>query len=262
MIKFFFLIPTLNSSENLSRLVSSFKKQTYEHWRILFVDGFSTKFHRKKLSEICSSSEKFSMIQQNKNEPGIYGAMNQGFNFIREDEWLFFWGDDDWVYSQNTLEKLAFEIYKKKNSGLIVCQGQYVDTKKRKLSRKAFFIRKYHQRILNNSAFRRLLFYGFSPPHQATGFSPELCKKIPYYSKYLELAADLDYFLRISKLNKFSVLTISNKIVFMSNNGISSRKIYKRLLEVSLVYIDSFGIFFFVPLLMRYIRKIMFKYLL
>ena len=76
------------------------------------------------------------------------------------------------------------------------------------------------------------------------------------YSKKLELVADLDLFLKISKLDDLSILNLNNNIVLMSNAGISSRKIYKRLLEVLMAYIDSFGVYFFVPFVMRYLRKI------
>ena len=47
------------------------------------------------------------MINQNINEYGIYGAMNEGFKNVKEDEWLFFWGDDDWVPFPDTLKNLA-----------------------------------------------------------------------------------------------------------------------------------------------------------
>ena len=118
MVKFFFVIPTLNSSSNLSRLIESFKEQTYQDWRIMFVDGSSTNLNKKKLQEICSVSEKLLMINQNAHEPGIYGAMNEGFKNIKEDEWLFFWGDDDWFYASNTLENLASEINERAKSYL------------------------------------------------------------------------------------------------------------------------------------------------
>lgn len=256
MVKFFFLIPTLNSTNNLSRLISSFHQQTYKNWRIMFVDGVSTKFHKNKMNEICSTSERITMMQQNINENGIYGAMNEGFKNVKEDEWLFFWGDDDWVHSPDTLENLALAIKKNRNNELVICQGQYVNVKTGNLSRKSIFIENHHKIQFNNKLFRRLLFYGFSPPHQATGFSFGVCKKMGSYSKKLELVADLDLFLKISKLDDISILNLNNKIVLMSNSGISSRKIYKRLLEVFVVYIDSFGIYFFVPFVMRYLRKI------
>ena len=259
MVKFFFLIPTLNSTYNLSRLISSFQEQTYKNWRIMFVDGFSTKFHKNKMQQICSGYDRIIMINQNLNEPGIYGAMNEGFKNIKEDEWLFFWGDDDWVSSPDTLEKLASEIQENRKNELVICQGQYVNVKTGNLSRKSIFIKNHHKINFNNKLFRRLLFHGFSPPHQATGFSFGICKKIGSYSKKLELVADLDLFLKISKIEDISILNLNNKIVLMSNAGISSRKIYKRLFEVFVAYMDSFGIYFFVPLVMRYIRKIISK---
>ena len=45
----FFVVPTLNSSDNLSRLIISLKEQTYSNWRVLFIDGGSNKYNLDKL---------------------------------------------------------------------------------------------------------------------------------------------------------------------------------------------------------------------
>ena len=76
MVKFFFLIPTLNSTNNLSRLISSFQEQTYKNWRIMFVDGFSNKFHKNKMQEICSISKIIKQAHKTLAliSPGLVGS--------------------------------------------------------------------------------------------------------------------------------------------------------------------------------------------
>ena len=50
-----------------------------------------------------------------------------------------------------------------------------------------------------------------------------------------------------------------NELVNMSNNGISSQKKFLRFKEVLYSYKNIFGIFFFVPYTLRYIRRISIK---
>ncbi len=54
MIGFLFVIPTLNSTHLLKKLINSLNKQTYPYWRVLFVDGLSDKLHREKINRILS----------------------------------------------------------------------------------------------------------------------------------------------------------------------------------------------------------------
>ena len=37
------------------------------------------------MNEICSTSERITMMQQNINENGIYGEMNEGFKNVKEE---------------------------------------------------------------------------------------------------------------------------------------------------------------------------------
>ena len=78
------------------------------------------------------------------------------------------------------------------------------------LSRKSIFIKNHHKMQQIIKYFEDYYFMDF-PPHQATGFSFGICKKIGTYSKKLELVADLDLFLKISKLEDVSILNLNNK---------------------------------------------------
>ena len=57
---FFFVVPTLNSSNTLSRLVLSLESQSFVDWRVLFVDGGSDKYnldYDSLVSEIGRTSD-------------------------------------------------------------------------------------------------------------------------------------------------------------------------------------------------------------
>ena len=99
-----------------------------------------------------------------------------------------------------------------------------------------------------------------TPPHQATIFSQKAFKKISTFSDDLLLASDLDYFLKFSEIENISILVINNELVNMSTNGISGRRHKLRLREVLLSYKKSFGIFFIIPFIFRYLRKVTLKF--
>ena len=45
--------------------------------------------HKKWLENFCNLEKKARIINQNKENPGIYGAMNIGFKEAKDNEWLF-----------------------------------------------------------------------------------------------------------------------------------------------------------------------------
>ena len=105
--KILIIVPTLNSYKILQKLIDSLHKQTYREWRVIFIDGNSDKNHKKWLMQKCKNDKFLNFIQQDEKSKGIYGAMNDGFKKAYKDEWIFFWGSDDWAYSNKSFEKLS-----------------------------------------------------------------------------------------------------------------------------------------------------------
>ena len=106
---------------------------------------------------------------------------------------------------------------------------------------------------LNASDLRRNLFIGKSMPHQPTILSPNIRKyNHRFKSEKFFIAADLDYFIQLSYLNKLNIMMIDFEIVHMYDQGISSRRPYQRLKEVIRIYINHFNLLFFVPFILRY----------
>ena len=248
-INFFFLVPTLNSSACLPRLIGSLKKQTYLNWRVLFVDGESESKHRNWLIDFCSNEEKFSWIEQ-KNKKGIYTAMNYGFQKVKQDEWLLFWGSDDWAENQNILKDLNKTIndlsIKDEIPDLLISQATYINNIKREIRKTKF------KKILN---YKLSLFLGESPPHQASVFGPGTRKINQEYSDKYILASDLDYFCKLACVKKLKVGLHKKSIVKLGSGGISQRKNLLRLKEVIIIYKKYFGITFFVPIALRYLKR-------
>jgi len=257
--KFVFVIPTYNSHKQLPKLVNSLLSQKYTLWKAIFIDGPSNNEHKNFIKSLCQKDSRFNLVQQNKKNPGIYGAMNQGFNHADDNEWMIFWGSDDWASSNDVLEEISTQIIKLSgfnlNPDLIVCEGLYFKKDTLIPVRKARFINK---RIgtLNNIVFRKFLINGYTPPHQATIFGVNARRKLSKYSQNYQLASDLDYFINISKFENLRVFNLPLKIVHISTGGQSNQKTFLRFTEVIKIYIKYFKILFFIPFILRYINRL------
>ena len=252
------IVPTLNTYLILPKLIKSLKMQTWKDWNLLFVDGNSTKEHFDWIKTSCLSDSRLNFIKQEKKFKGIYGAMNQGFKTIKDNELLLFWGSDDWALSSSAFEDVISKVNSYKNKyDLLICRGRYIDFKSKKITRKSSFFKNKFLMSLNRNKFKKSLFLGRTPPHQATFFNKNAFNKLSSFSENLKLASDLDYFLKFSCIDNISILVLDTEIVNMSTNGISSQKKFLRFKEVFYSYKKIFGIFFFVPYALRYIRRIL-----
>ena len=78
-------------------------------------------------------------MQQDKKSKNIYGAMNDGFKKACKDEWIFFWGSDDWAYSNKSFENLSNVIVQEtkmnKTPSIIISKAIYINKKGNKNKR-------------------------------------------------------------------------------------------------------------------------------
>lgn len=259
--KILVIIPTLNSYKILPNLIDSLNNQTYKEWRAIFVDGNSNKNHKKWLINKCKNSKNFKYIEQNKNGKGIYSAMNDGFKEASKDEWIFFWGSDDWAFSSKTFENLSkqivFEIKCNLTPSIIISKAIYIDKKGNKNKR----ISEYNtyrkmKNTFSTRKFRNALFWGSVPPHQGTLIGPSVHFLLRNYSIKYQLASDLDYFLRISQINSLKIKVLEEIIVCLSEGGVSGKQNLKRTREVISIYFEHFNKLWFIPFFSRYIKKL------
>ena len=257
------IVPTLNSHELLPRLVSSLQAQTMRDWRLLFIDGPSDVKHREWLQLSCAVEPRCSWVEQEPDRQGIFGAMSQGFAAARHEDWLLFWGSDDWASSTHALADL---LQVQSGDGcapdLVVCAGRYVSSDGQPTRASSFFStsRAFDSKPLlwtdlSSRRYRRFLFLGATPPHQATLFGPGAIQKINSYRPGLRLAADLDYFLRLAVFSPLCIRVANLQLVHMTEGGVSAQQTRRRLEEVRLSYQRAFGCFWVLPFLLRYLRR-------
>ena len=257
-------VPTLNSWRILPNLVNSLKIQTNSKWKLLFIDGNSSIEHLTYLKKISKEDKRINFIKQNKKNKGIFGAMNQAFDFADKEDFLLFWGSDESCYSDKTIDflikKLNHLMLHNNDRKLFIFDSEWINKSGLK-NKRLSFSKISHEHTIKMDKYRFDLFWGYTQAHQATLFSPSMRSITKQYYTKFELAADLDYFLRISKNKNFQVIKVPKKIVLIGEGGISSRKNIKRFFEVIKAYFSSFGFAFIIPFISRYIRRIFGKYL-
>ncbi|WP_353617911.1 glycosyltransferase [Synechococcus sp. CCY 0621] len=249
------IVPTLDSYRLLPRLVTSLQRQSWPHWRVLFIDGPSRAEHRAWLEALCHRDKRFTWQPQEPTCPGIFGAMNQGFLAAPADHWLLCWGSDDWAASPTALEE-ALKATRPATPGgdppdLVVCHGRYAGPGKDgavRLGRSTAFS--------SCGAYRLNLFLGSTPPHQATLIGPGARRRVDPFAAPFRLSADLDYFLRLSACADLSCRTLDLELVHMGEAGVSGQQTRRRLQEVRLAYGRAFGWLWWIPFLLRYVRRL------
>lgn len=251
------VVPTLNSHALLPQLLDSLQLQSWPSWRLLFIDGPSTQEHRQWLDQCCAAEPRCRWMEQNSAEPGIFGAMNQGFSCAGPTDWLLFWGSDDWAADPTVLAKVAAALDAAFANGrapdLLVCRGRYADALSGSLGRATVF---QPPGVLDAAAYLRALLLGSSPPHQATLFGPGVRRRLASYSPGFRLSADLDYFLQLSCCPGLRVQCLDLELVHMADGGVSGQQTQRRLGEVHRAYCRVFGWFWWLPFLMRYLRRV------
>ncbi|WP_413744866.1 glycosyltransferase [Synechococcus sp. MIT S9451] len=265
-INLLIIVPTLNSYQLLPRLVSSLKQQTFTSWQLLFIDGSSSSEHIAYLNECCASDSRIHWVNQASHYHGIFGAMNQGFDLSMSEpfksDYILFWGSDDWAFSSTSL----FDTFNSLDLSsvlpdMIFTKGQYVSNKSSQTGRITSFSKR---KFIDLSNFRRYLLFGYTPPHQATFFSVHSVFNFLRYSPDFSLSADLDYFLRVSKLNldldqqaPFLIQFVNLITVYISDGGVSAQYSKRRFNEVRKAYTASFSHLWWLPFILRYFRRLL-----
>lgn len=248
-------VPTLDSYPILPRLLKSLQNQSWHCWSLLFIDGPSSSEHRQWLEACCDSEPRCSWIPQELAEPGIFGAMNQGFSQAAENDWLLFWGSDDWAAGPNVLAD-AMSLLETSTAWphLIVCRGRYVEASSGTLQRCSVF---HPAGLLTSRSYRRALMLGSTPPHQATLIGPGARRHLERYEAGFRLSGDLDYFLQLGRSSDLKVQCLDLELVHMADSGVSSQQTQRRLQEVRIAYTRAFAWLWWIPFIARYIKRVL-----
>ena len=246
------IVPTKNSGETIQKLVNSLNQQSDPNWRVIFIDYKSNDKFKNYLKKLCELNEKFSIREQISNT-GIYGAQNIGFDLCFKNEWILFWGSDDYAFNNKTISNLRKEINKYKLYDLIIFKGRFVNTETG-IAKSNNHFSSFKTQNFNENKYKKLLFYGFRQAHQGTLVNPRNNLKNLIYEEKFILASDLNFYLDCSNRKNLKVRIVNKEIANIGFGGISRRKNLLRFKEVIYIYYKYFKLLFFVPFILRYIK--------
>ena len=182
--------------------------------------------------------------------------MNSGFIYAKSNEWLLFWGSDDFASSENTISSIRKILNDQKKSydlDMVIFKGEFIDLNTSKLNYLNHFS-PFKSKKISKKEYKNMLLSGFRQAHQATLINPEKIT-LRYDTNYF-LAADLNFYLQSTRYEKSNILLYDKHIVNIGFGGISRRKHILRTYEVALIYLKNFKLKFLIPLISRYFRFI------
>ncbi len=193
---------TKNSEKFLSENILSVKSQNYENFEHIIVDGNS----KDKTIKIINSYRKGVKFIKNKNDKGLYHAMNTGIKKSSGDIIGILNSDD--IYFKNTL-KIVNEYFNKYKDLDFLFGSVY----KHKL------LSGYNPNIINWS-------FGFYTTHSVGFFIKKNSQlKVGLYDLKYKYSADYDLFLRMIKRYKLKGVSTKKNEIFgrFRPGGLSSR---------------------------------------
>ena len=217
---------TKNSEKFIKENIKSVLSQSFKNFEHIIVDGNSTD---KTLKIVKSFNNKIRIIQ-NRNDKGLYHAMNLGIKYAKGDIIGILNSDD--IYFKNTLKIVNQYFYYNKDLDFL-----FGSVYKHKL------LHGYRPNIINWS-------FGFYTTHSVGFFIKKKSQlKIGLYNLKYKYSADYDLFLRMIKKHKLKGMATKKNEIFgkFRRGGLSSRiKFIDYLRECNSIRIDNGQNFFFV----------------
>ena len=176
------IVPVLNSRATLRRCLDSVFAQRDANVELIVVDGGSTDGSVDILREYGGRIAHW----ESKPDGGVYPAFNRGVRQAKGD-WLYFLGSDDWLWSDDVLQKLsphlasAYPEYR-----VVYGQVIYVNQKGETLT------------PLGEpwARFRRHFLQGHMVPHQAVFHHRRLFEEHGPFNETFRVAGDYEFLLR------------------------------------------------------------------
>jgi glycosyltransferase involved in cell wall biosynthesis len=201
-IKVSIITINLNNSRGLKKTISSVINQSFNNYEFLIIDGGSKD---DSIEVIIENKEKIT-YWLSEPDSGIYNAMNKGIKKAKG-EFCFFLNSGDYLYSNDTLEKV-FTSYT--DSEIL-----YGDVILSSIGKKAI------QRHPDNLSF--FDFYTGGICHQSAFIKRSLFQKYGYYNESFKIVSDWEFFLNTIILSTTTVKHKSQIISVFDMNGVGYR---------------------------------------
>ena len=214
MKQFSIIVVSLNSKYEFIKTLASIKKQSFQNYELVIIDGKSEDgtldiIKKLNISNLKSISEK---------DEGIYDAMNKGID-NSTGEWIIFLNSGDIFYNNEILR----DISKKQIENYDILFGDTVVNNN------------YFKYLTKSEKFSKNI-YLMPFSHQSTFVKRKLINKIKFDLKY-KISSDFNFFMKCFKRNKkfFNL----NMVVAETISGWLSDKNRNRVFDENLKIIKN-----------------------
>lgn len=219
---------TYNSSKTLERCINSVFSQKNVNKEHIIIDGFSSD---GTLDIIRKNEDKIDLWISEKDN-GIYDAINKGISLAKGDI-VALLHSDDYYKDEFVLSKFVHYM-KEYNLDVLFSDLIYIrDSDNANTSTKVLrYWRAYRGKnglIVN---YKKLIKFGWMPPHPTLIIRRELFEKIGYYNVNYKIAGDYDFILRLFSMDNLRIFYLPEVTYVMSIGGTSNNGL-KNILKKS-----------------------------
>ena len=179
MTQFSIIVVTLNSRYEFIKTLDSIKKQSFQDYEIVIVDGKS----EDGTVDIIKKLNDFNLKSISEKDEGIYDAMNKGID-NSTGEWIIFLNSGDIFYNKEILRNIS----KKQVENYDILFGDTVVNNN------------YFKYLIKSKKFSKNT-YLMPFSHQSTFVKRKLINKIKFDLKY-KISSDFNFFMQCFKQNK------------------------------------------------------------
>lgn len=209
-MKFSVVTCTYNSANYIQKNIDSLKKQIYQNFEHIFIDGFSNDKTAEIIKEYQKQFPNKVFLYQVKAN-GISNAMNEGIKKAAGDFLIHLHADDS-LFDKKVLDDVKNFLFGKKMDWIY---GKINVVEENVNSVGTFPNRKIFQNDSSSPFAKYLLkFYNYIP-HQAVFIKKEIFDKFGYFDETIKSSMDLDVWLRIKDKTRwcFYDRVISNYMI-------------------------------------------------
>ncbi len=192
------IIPTYNSSKFIYRTVESVLNQTYDNFELIIIDDASSDNTVSIIKEFIKKDKRIRLIERDKNSGGPAKPTNEGLKKAKGDFIAFLDADDHWL--PDKLKK-QMEVLRSANEnvGAVVCMALLVFSDRYSAPQFSY--------PLDGNVLKATLCAQFFFNFSILLMKKEVLDKVGFLDENFRLAADQDYFIRISRNTSFIFLS-------------------------------------------------------
>ena len=208
---FSIITPVLNNKDKLIKTIKSIKKQNFQDYEIIVVDGGSN----DGTKEYLDSEKTISKIII-ENDRGIYDAINKGI-INSNNSIIGLLHSDDTFYSKNVLEEYS-KVFKK-NIDIVFSNLQIINKKNK-------ILRNWRSSNFYYNSFKN----GWSPPHPTFFVHKKFYDKYGLYDLNYKIASDIDLMFRFMEIFRLRSYHLDLTSVVMKTGGLSNKNLKNKIL--------------------------------